>query len=94
AYRGAEVVFGALRGAGIADADAITAFRTLAAFTVGSVQREIGVSERGSSLPQLAALAPNEFPNVAALAAPLAAREPGDDFERGLRLLIDGIAPR
>jgi AcrR family transcriptional regulator len=43
AYRGAEVVFGALRGAGLADEDVVTAFRALAAFTVGSVQREIGV---------------------------------------------------
>jgi AcrR family transcriptional regulator len=94
AYRGAEVVFGALRDIGLADDDVITAFRALTAFTVGSVQREIGILSGESSLPRLAALPADDFPNVTSLAGPLAARDPADDFARGLRMLIDGIAPR
>jgi AcrR family transcriptional regulator len=93
AYRGAEVVFRALRGAGVADEDIVTAFRALAAFTVGAVQREIGVRGSDAALPRLATLPAAEFPTVASVAATLAARDPAEDFERGLGLLIAGIAP-
>ena len=93
AYRGAEVVCGALRATGMADRDVLTAFATLTSFTVGSVQRELA-AESATVRPGLAALPAAEFPNVVALFGPLVTGDPAQDFSDGLRLVIDGIASR
>jgi AcrR family transcriptional regulator len=93
AYRGAEVVISALRNEGLSDRDVITSFAALSAFTVGSVQREIGIGLHGrANLPTLATLRPDEFPHVLALAGEFLARDPQAEFDNGLRLLIAGIA--
>jgi AcrR family transcriptional regulator len=95
AYRGAELVLGALREAGLTDQDAVGAFNALSAFTVGCAQREVGLREPGAdSLPAIGALPPADFPHVIGLAGRLMAREPEHDFEVGLDLLIRGIADR
>lgn len=71
AYRGAEVVCGALRANGLPDPEVITSFATLTSFTVGSVQRELAA--RGSSArPGLASLPASDFPKCG-----LAVRPPG-----------------
>lgn len=96
AYRGAELVFAALRAESVPDADILTAFAGLTSFTIGAVQREIGMAAQagGASLPALAALPPADFPHVVALAGGLVARDPAKDFADGLRLILDGIATR
>lgn len=90
AYRGAEAVFSALRDAGIADEDALSAFTALVSFTVGCVQREFGRLERRS----IPVLAETDFPHVTALAGQLVARRPDDEFRDALELVVDGIAAR
>ena len=92
AYRGAEIVFRALRTAGLNDEQVISAFGALTSFTVGSAQREIGIrSSGGAALPGIEALRPGEFGHVIDLAGLLATRDPEQDFEAGLELLITGI---
>lgn len=93
AYRGAEAVFAALRAEGMSAPDVLTAFTTLTAFTVGSVQRELGIKVP-ASLPALAALPAEEFPHLAELAGAFVTRDPRGEFRRGLRLLLDGLAAR
>jgi AcrR family transcriptional regulator len=92
AYRGAEIVFRALRRAGLRDAQIVSAFGALTSFTVGSAQRTIGwrSSARGA-LPGVDGLAPADFTELIGLAGPLVTRDPDADFEAGLDLLITGI---
>jgi AcrR family transcriptional regulator len=95
AYRGAELVFSALREAGLSDEETVGAFNALSSFAVGSIQREIGLkSADGEGLPAIGGLPVDGFPNVIALAGLLATRDPEHDFELGLDLLIGGIASR
>jgi AcrR family transcriptional regulator len=92
AYRGAELVFQALRTARLTDPQAVAAFAALSSFTVGSVQREIGMrTPSRTALPGIEALSAEEFPHVIGLAGLLATRDPEHDFETGLDLLITGI---
>lgn len=92
AYRGAEVVFGALRSAGLSDPQVVSAFGALTSFTVGSVQREIGLrAPSRAALPGIEALPAQGFSHVVGLAGLLATRDPEHDFESGLDLLLTGI---
>ena len=92
AYRGAEIVFRALRTAGLSDEQVISAFNALTSFTVGSAQRDIGIrAAAGAALPGIEALRPDQFGHVIDLAGLLATRDPEQDFEAGLDLLITGI---
>jgi AcrR family transcriptional regulator len=93
AYRGAEVVFRALRNAGLDDRTMISAFDALTSFTIGSAQRETGLTARSAeSLPGIRELEADRFENVIMLAGLLVTRDPENDFEVGLKLLILGIA--
>jgi AcrR family transcriptional regulator len=93
AYRGAELVFGALRRAGLDDRDVISAFEALTALTMGGVQRETALNPDGP-MPGIRELPREEFVNVISLAGELITRDPDRDFETGLDLLISGIAAR
>lgn len=94
-YRGAETVFGALREAGLDDAQSVSAFDVLTSFTVGACQREVGLTApaaRGRSpLPALTALPGEDLGNVVRLAGRLATRDVDAEFSAGLDLLITGI---
>jgi AcrR family transcriptional regulator len=91
AYRGAEIVFGALREAGLDDAQLISAFSTLTSYTVGAAQREIGLASGRTALPGLSSLPGDDFANVLALAGRLATRDFDAEFSAGLDLLITGL---
>jgi AcrR family transcriptional regulator len=96
AYRGAEIVFGALREAGgLDDGQLISAFSTLTSYTVGAAQREIGLTGRAadgrSTLPGITALPGEGFDNVIGLAGRLATRDFDAEFAAGLDLLITGL---
>jgi AcrR family transcriptional regulator len=95
AYRGAEIVLGALRRAGLGDHDVISAFDALTSLTIGSVQRETGLNAHSSkSLTGIRDLPRDEFGNVISLAGELMTRDPERDFEVGLDLLVRGIASK
>lgn len=92
AYRGAETLFGALRAAGLEDQHVVQAFDTLVSFTVGFVQREVGLDRTaGDPMPGLRTLPRDEFPHVISLAGHLVTRDTESGFEAGLRLLVTGI---
>lgn len=91
-YRGAESALTALRRAGLDDRQTVDAFGALTAFTMGCVQREIGVRSAGADFPGLGELPAGEFDNVIDLAGLLATRNAERDFESGLDLLLRGIA--
>jgi TetR/AcrR family tetracycline transcriptional repressor len=95
AYRGAELVFGALREVGLDDAQVISAFSALTSFTVGACQREIGLSGRAAggrpALPGITALPGEQFRHVVGLAGRLATRDFDAEFTSGLDLLITGL---
>lgn len=92
AYRGAESVFGALAAAGLDDSQVVMAFDALVSFTVGFVQREVGLDRSAADpLPGLRKLPRDEFPNVIGLAGHLVTRDMDSGFHAGLGLLIGGI---
>ena len=92
---GAEVVFAALREAGLDDAHIVSAFSTLSSYAVGACQQEIGVTTRAGQtrapLPGITALSGAEFANVVGLAGRLATRDFDEEFSAGLDLLITGL---
>jgi len=98
AYRGAELVLSALRGAGFGDDEAVCAFDALVCYTAGFTQRQIAFetptipsSDRLAHLHHLPAV---DFPNLVALAPLFVSPRLDDRFEQGLMLLIDGLARR
>ncbi|MBA3742924.1 TetR/AcrR family transcriptional regulator [Sporichthya sp.] len=95
AYRGAEIIFGALREIGLDDGQIISAFSTLTSYTVGAAQREIGLSGRAATgratLPGISALPGEKFSHVIGLAGRLATRDFDAEFSSGLDLLITGL---
>jgi len=92
AYRGAEAVLGALREAGLSDREAVSTFGVLTSFTLGCAMREAGLrTTGGDSLPGLWQLPPEDFTNVIGLAGLMMTRDPEQEFETGLDLLLTGI---
>ncbi|MCW2856622.1 MAG: TetR family transcriptional regulator [Marmoricola sp.] len=93
AYRGAEALFGALSAAGLAGEQVTHAFYALTSFTIGSVQREVGLERSdGAQFPGLRGLSREEFPQVIELAGHLVTANAEATFNAGLELLIAGIA--
>jgi len=91
-YRGMEMALRILRCSGLTDAQCVDAFGALIAFTIGSVQREIGLREAGAvAFPGLGGLPQDGYTNVIEVASLLAARDPAHEFSRGLDLLLRGI---
>jgi AcrR family transcriptional regulator len=94
-YRAAELVFEALKRAGLDAQQAVAAFDALTSFTIGAAQRESGIRPHGAeSLPGIGALPAAQFGNVIGLAGLLMTRDPERSFEAGLDLLLKGIACR
>jgi AcrR family transcriptional regulator len=92
AYRGAERVFACLGRAGLDDREIVSAFNSLVSFTIGSAQREVGLlNGTADPLTALRHVPAQDLPHVIRLAGLLATRDPEDDFEAGLELLIRGI---
>jgi AcrR family transcriptional regulator len=93
AYRGAETLFRALSAAGLDGRRVVHAFDALVSYTIGSVQREVGLdrTDRGQ-FPGLRTLPHDEFPHVIELAGHLVTGDAEASFHAGLDLLIAGIA--
>ena len=98
AYRGAELVLAALRGAGFDDEEAVYAFDALICYTAGFTQRQIAFETQtvpsADRLQRLHHLPADEFPNLLSLAPLFVSPRLDERFEQGLALLIDGLARR
>lgn len=93
AYRGAEALFAALDAAGLEAHQAVHAFDALVSFTIGSVQREVGLDRNDrSQFTGLRKLPQDEFPHVITVAGFLVTGDAEQSFTAGLNLLIAGIA--
>jgi AcrR family transcriptional regulator len=95
AYRGAEVVLGALRRAGFGPDEAVDAFEVLVCFTAGFTLRQLAFETPATSAPKrlrrLAGLPGAEFPNIVELAALFAARTVQRRFDDALDVVLRGL---
>ncbi|BBY82571.1 TetR/AcrR family transcriptional regulator C-terminal domain-containing protein [Mycolicibacterium pulveris] len=95
----ADALIGALKRGGLKDSDRLAAFHAVLAFVVGAVQAELtGPLTRGGDASEAAArigaVAGAEYPHIAELSQVAMRTTIDDDFDRGLRMLLDGIAKR
>jgi AcrR family transcriptional regulator len=97
----ADALVGALGRAGLADKDRLYAFHAVLGFVVGAAQAELaGPLARGRSTDaedaaaRIGAVADEQFPHIEALSKVAMKTSVEDDFDGGLRMLLDGIALR
>jgi AcrR family transcriptional regulator len=98
-FAAADALIAALTRAGLADRDRLAAFHAVLGFVVGAAQAELaGPLTRGRDAPDAAArigsVAAGTYPNIEALAKVATKMSVDEDFDRGLRMLLDGIATR
>ena len=90
-FAAADALIAALDRAGLDDAHRLAAFHALLGFVTGAAQADLAgplVAAR------IGSVADGQYPNVTALSK-VAAKTPVEvDFDRGLRMLLDGIAAR
>ncbi|MGV0794774.1 TetR/AcrR family transcriptional regulator [Mycolicibacterium sp. XJ1819] len=95
----ADALISALSRGGLADVDRLAAFHGVLGFVIGAVQTELAgpltagrdASDAAARIGELAGAA---HPHVAALSEVARQTSVAEDFERGLRMLLDGIAAR
>lgn len=90
-FMAADALIAALDRADLSDRDRLAAFHALLGFVTGSAQADLAgplVAAR------IGSVAGDDYPNVEALSRVAADTTVEDDFDRGLRMLIDGIASR
>jgi AcrR family transcriptional regulator len=96
AYRGAEVVLGALRRGGFSPEEAVDAFEVLVCFTAGFTLRQLAFETPATSAPKrlraLAGLPGDDFPNIVELAPVLAARTVQRRFDDALDVVLRGLS--
>jgi AcrR family transcriptional regulator len=97
----ADALVGALGRAGLADKDRLYAFHAVLGFVVGAAQAELaGPLARGRSsdatdaAARIGAVAGEQFPHIEALSKIAMKTSVEDDFDGGLRMLLNGIAMR
>jgi AcrR family transcriptional regulator len=101
----ADGLIGALGRAGLADGDRLSAFHAVLGFVVGAAQAELaGPLIRGrtrgrsadarEAAARIGAVAGERFPHIEALSKIAMQTSVEDDFDGGLRMLLDGIAQR
>jgi AcrR family transcriptional regulator len=87
----ADALISALDRAGLQDRDRLAAFHALLGLITGSAQADLA----GPSVAvRIGSVAGADHPNVAALSEVAVGTPAEDDFDRGLRMLLDGIASR
>jgi hypothetical protein len=83
----------------LSDRDRLAAFHAVLGFVVGAAQAELaGPLTRGrdaaDAAAQIRSVAGGTYPHIEALSAVAMQMTVDEDFERGLRMLLDGIASR
>lgn len=93
----ADALVAALGRAGLSDADRLSAFHAVLGLVTGSAQAQLAgplTGGRPEAANRIGSVAADEYPHIETLSH-VAARTPvTDDFDGGLRMLIDGIAMR
>lgn len=96
AYRGSEVVLGALRRGGIEGEAAASAFATLFAFTLGFVQRQLHTAASETSTVHGGAafehLPVDDYENLSRIGPVFLLRHSDRHFEDGLDTILRGLA--
>jgi len=90
-FAAADALIAALTRAGLDDRDRLSAFHALLGFVTGAAQADLAgplVAAR------IGSVAGPDFPNVEALSEVAKRTTVEEDFDRGLRMLLDGIATR
>ena len=90
-FAAADALIAALTRAGLDDCDRLSAFHALLGFVTGAAQADLAgplVAAR------IGSVAGSDFPNVEALSEVSKRTPVEEDFDRGLRMLLDGIAIR
>jgi AcrR family transcriptional regulator len=96
----ADALVGALVRAGLADRDRLSAFHAVLGLVTGAAQAELagplmrGAQDAAGVAARIGAVAGSEHPHIAALSEVAVTTSVEDDFDGGLRMLIDGIAAR
>lgn len=98
-FAAADALIAALERGGLTDSDRLAAFHAVLAFVVGAAQAELaGPLTRGrdarDTAERIGSAAGTNFPHVEALSHVAMRTSVEDDFQRGLRMLLDGIAAR
>jgi AcrR family transcriptional regulator len=93
----ADALVGALGRAGLSDRDRLSAFHAVLGLVTGAAQAELAGPLTGGAAEaaaRIGAVAAGAFPHIAALSKVAMATSVEDDFDGGLRMLLDGIAAR
>jgi AcrR family transcriptional regulator len=98
-FAAADALIAALARAGLSDRDRLAAFHAVLGFVVGAAQAELaGPFTRGrdavDAAAQIGSVAAGTYPHIEALSVVAMQTTAEEDFERGLRMLLDGIAAR
>ena len=98
-FAAADALIATLGRAGLSDRDRLAAFHAVLGFVVGAAQSELaGPLPRGrdaaDAADRIRSLADATYPNIEELSKVAMQTTVDEDFDRGLRMLIDGIATR
>jgi AcrR family transcriptional regulator len=87
----ADALIAALSRAGLDDSDRLAAFHALLGFVTGAAQADLAGPLVAARIGEVAG---TEYPHVEALSEVATQTSAEEDFDRGLRMLLDGIATR
>ena len=90
-FAAAEALIAALGRAGLEDRDRLAAFHALLGLVTGAAQADLAGPLVAARIGSVAGA---EHPNVEALSTVAVETSVEEDFDRGLRMLLDGIATR
>jgi AcrR family transcriptional regulator len=98
-FAAADALIAAFGRAGLEDRDRLAAFHAVLGFVVGAAQAELaGPLTRGVDAADVAgrigAVARGTYPHIEELSKVAMHMSVDEDFDRGLRMLLDGIATR
>lgn len=95
----ANALVAALARAGLSDRDRLAAFHAVLGFVVGAAQAELAgpftrEGTAGQTAARIGSVAGQEHAHIEALSGIARQMSVEEDFDRGLRMLLDGIAAR
>ena len=98
-FAAADALIATLDRARLPDKDRLAAFHAVLGFVVGAAQAELaGPLTRGRDAPaaaaQIGSVAGAQYPHIEALSKVATRTSVEEDFDRGLGMLLDGIATR